>query len=188
MKELNTIDHGIAEKIYLIRGVKVMFDKDLAEMYGTTPIRLRQQVKRNSERFPEHFMFQLSENEIDLMVSQNVIPSRQSLGGSLPYVFSEHGILMLANVIKSQQAIAMSIKIIEVFIKFREMLISQKDLMLKFEQIEKLVIQHDDDIAAIFKALKQLLLQKNEPRNPIGFKLNGEANFVISIRVRGRKL
>lgn len=165
-------DAGIAEKIYLIRGVKVMIDRDLAEMYGTIPKRLRQQVKRNEERFPGHFMFQLTEEEVDIMVSQNVIPSRQYLGGTRPYVFSEHGILMLANVIKSQMAIAMSIKIIEVFVKLREMLITQKDLLLKFEQIEKLVIQHDDDIQAIFQALKQLIKQKNEPREPIGFKLN----------------
>ena len=150
-----------------------MLDRDLAEMYNTVPIRLRQQVKRNLDRFPEHFMFQLNENEVDALVSHFAIPSRQHLGGSLPYVFSEHGILMLANVIKSQQAIAMSIKIIEVFVKFREMIISQKDLLLKFEQIEKLIIQHDDDIQTIFQALKQLIQQKNEPRQPIGFKLTG---------------
>ncbi|GAB2686745.1 ORF6N domain-containing protein [Mucilaginibacter koreensis] len=171
MEELSTRDQEIAEKIFLIRGIKVMLDKDLAQMYGTMPKRLRQQVKRNLDRFPQHFMFQLSDKEVDFMVSQNAIPSRQSLGGSLPYAFSEHGILMLANVIKSQQAIAMSIKIIEVFVKFREMLISQKDLLLKFEQLEKLVVQHDDDIQSIFQALKQIIQQKNEPREPVGFKL-----------------
>ena len=174
MNELNSSDHEIAEKIYLIRGTKIMLDKDLAEMYGTIPIRLRQQVKRNIDRFPKHFMFQLSDKEVDDMVSQNVIPSRRSLGGALPYAFSEHGILMLANIIKSQRAIATSIKIIEVFIKFREMLMSQKDLLLKFEQLEKLVVQHDDDITAIFQALKQLIQQKNEPREPIGFKLKSK--------------
>jgi hypothetical protein len=171
MKELIMSEQQIAEKIYLIRGVKVMLDRDLAEMYGTIPIRLRQQVKRNSDRFPDHFMFQLTENEVDDMVSQNVISSRQYLGGALPYVFSEHGILMLANVIKSRQAIAISIKIIEVFVKFREMLITQKDILLKFEHLEKLVLQHDDAISALFQALKQLIQQKKEPREPIGFKL-----------------
>lgn len=148
-----------------------MLDKDLAEMYGTIPKRLREQVKRNIERFPHHFMFQLTDEEADFMVSQNATPSKKHFGGTLPYVFSEHGILMLANVIKSQQAISMSIKIIEVFVKFREMLISQKDLLLKFEQLEKLVIQHDDEIQSIFQALKQLIQQKNEPREPVGFKL-----------------
>lgn len=171
MKALSISNDDIAERIYLIRGIKVMLDRDLADLYGTIPKRLREQVKRNIERFPQHFMFQLTDEEVDAMVSQNAIPSRQHLGGSLPFAFSEHGILMLANVIKSQRAIEMSIKIIEVFVKFREMLISQKDLLLKFEQLEKLVVQHDDDIAAIFQALKQLIQQKNEPREPIGFKL-----------------
>lgn len=174
MSRLIMDNQEIADKIYLIRGVKVMLDKDLADMYDVKPIRLREQVKRNIERFPNHFMFQLSEDEANVMVSQNAIPSRKHLGGSLPYVFSEHGILMLANVIKSQQAIAMSIKIIEVFVKFREMLISQKDLLLKFEQIEKLVVQHDDDIQAIFQALKQVIQQKSELREPVGFKLKGK--------------
>jgi hypothetical protein len=91
MSKLQIANSDIAEKIYLIRGVKVMIDRDLAEMYGTIPKRLRQQVKRNLERFPEHFMIQLTDQEVDAMVSQNVIPSRQALGGTLPYAFSEHG-------------------------------------------------------------------------------------------------
>lgn len=173
--ELNNISYNqIADKIYLIRGVKVMLDRDLAELYGVPSKRLREQVKRNKDRFPTHFTFQLNSGEVDFMVSQNVIPSRHYFGGTLPYVFSEHGILQLANVIKSPQAIAMSIKIIEVFVKFREMLISQKDLLLKFEQLEKLVIKHDDEIQAIFKVLKELLQQKNGPREPVGFKLKGQ--------------
>lgn len=110
MSDIETNNSTIADKIYLISGVKVMIDKNLAEMYGTIPIRLRQQVKRNIECFPKHFIFQLSDKEVDSMVSQNVIPSRQSLGGTLPYAFSEHCILMLANVIKSQQAITMSLR------------------------------------------------------------------------------
>jgi hypothetical protein len=170
----NINNHQIADKIYLIRGVKVMLDRDLAELYGVKPFRLREQVKRNGNRFPIHFMFSLTNDEVDFMVSQNAIPSRQYLGGTLPLVFTEYGILMLANVIKSQQAIAMSIKIIEVFIKFREMLMNQKDILLKFEQLEKLVIQHDDDIQSIFNALKQLIQQKNEPREPVGFKLKSQ--------------
>lgn len=174
MKEIIKEDYEIADKIYLIRGIKVMLDRDLADMYGVKPFRLREQVKRNMDRFPEHFMFQLSDEEVKVMVSQNAIPSIKHLGGSLPFVFSEHGILMLANVIKSKQAIAMSIKIIEVFVKFREMLLSQKDLLLKFEQIEKLIVQHDDDIQSIFRALKQLIHQNNAPREPIGFKLKGK--------------
>jgi len=161
----------ISDKIYLIRGQKVMLDSDLSIMYDVKAIRLRQQVKRNTERFPSHFMFQLSQVEVDFMVSQNVIPSRSHLGGTLPYVFTEYGVLMLANVIKSRRATVMSIKIIEVFVKLCELMMGQKDMLLRFEQLEKLLVQHDTDIQALFTALKQLIHQKIEPREPVGFKL-----------------
>lgn len=98
----------IKEKIYFLRGLRVMLDKDLAELYGVKAIRLREQVKRNIKRFPDKFMFQLSESDVELMVSQNAIPSKQHLGGYLPYAFTEHGVLMLANVIKSTRAIQMN--------------------------------------------------------------------------------
>lgn len=104
VKETNQLaipDEIISSKIYLIRNKKVMLDRDLAGLYDIKAIRLREQVKRNMERFPENFMFQLSEKEVDILVSQNAIPSRKHLGGYLPYAFTEHGILMLANVIKS---------------------------------------------------------------------------------------
>src|SRR5687767_4206846 len=86
----------IERRIYLIRGQKVILDRDLAELYQVKPIALRQQVKRNQDRFPEDFMFQLSEKEADVLVSQNVIPSKQSLGGYLPYVFTQEGVAMLS--------------------------------------------------------------------------------------------
>ena len=88
----------IERRIYLIRAHKVMLDSDLAELYGVKPIRLREQVKRNRERFPEDFMFQLNNKEVDIMVSQNAIPSRQHPGGSLPYVFTQEGVAMLSSV------------------------------------------------------------------------------------------
>ncbi|MGV8878082.1 MAG: ORF6N domain-containing protein [Sphingobacteriaceae bacterium] len=100
-----------------MREQKVMLDRDLAELYGVKAIRLREQVKRNPERFPQNFMFQLTEQEVEDMVSQNAIPSRQVLGGTLPYAFTEHGILMLSNVLKSEKAIQMSIRIIEMFVE-----------------------------------------------------------------------
>lgn len=164
-------DEEIMSKIYYIRGQKVMLDKDLAEMYGTETKKLKQQVNRNLARFPDAFMFELNHLENEALRSQNVTLKRGEHSKYLPYVFTEHGILMLANVIKSERAIAMSIKIIEVFVKFREMLSSHKELLLKFEHLEKLVVQHDDDIQAIFQALRQLIQQKSEPREPIGFKL-----------------
>ena len=115
-EEIDTQNNIIQSKIYFIRDQKVMLDRDLAELYDIKPIRLREQVKRNLQKFPENFMFQLTENETDLMVSQNAIPSRQYLGGHLPYVFTEYGALQLANVIKSDRATQVSIQIIEIFI------------------------------------------------------------------------
>src|SRR4051812_37329548 len=96
-KSIIVTDEVVINKIYYTRSQKVMLDRDLAELYGVQSIRLREQVKRNISRFPENFMFRLTENEVETMVSQNAIPSRQHLGGALPYAFTEHGVLMLAN-------------------------------------------------------------------------------------------
>jgi ORF6N domain len=120
-------------------------------------------------------MMQLTEEEVEIMVSQNAIPSKKVLGGSLPYAFTEHGVLMLANVLKSGRAIEMSIKIIEIFVKMREMFLTHKDILLKLEKIEKMITSNDEDIAVLFSYLKQLLKseeQKNEQgsRKRIGFK------------------
>lgn len=112
-------DEVLIHKIIILRDHKVMLDRDLALLYGIKPTRLREQVKRNLSRFPENFMFQLTDYEVDNMVSQNAIPSRQHLGDALPFAFTEHGILMLANIIKSDIAIQMSIRIIELFIKLK---------------------------------------------------------------------
>lgn len=167
-------DEIIKDKIYFLRGQKVMLDKDLAILYGVKSIRLREQVKRNADRFPDRFMFQLSDDEVTFMVSQNAIPSRRHLGGFLPYAFTEHGVLMLANVLKSKRAIQMSIRIIEIFVKLREILLTHKDILLKLEQLEKQVVQNSEDIQMIFHALKQLLNPPQEPRKQIGFKKTEE--------------
>jgi phage regulator Rha-like protein len=161
----------IMDKIYFIRGQKVMLDTDLANLYGVKPRRLREQVKRNLSRFPQHFMFQLNDEEVEFMVSQFATPSRKHLGGSIPYVFTEHGVLMLANVIKSDRAIEMSIKIIDIFVKMREMLLTHKDILLKLEQMEKQITENSGDISHIFSVLKKLVQQSNEPRKKIGYKL-----------------
>jgi hypothetical protein len=160
----------LINKIYELRDQKVMLDRDLAELYNVKAIRLREQVKRNIEKFPEHFMFQLTQQETDLMVSQNAIPSKQHLGGALPYVFTEHGVLQLANVLKSDRATQMSIKIIEVFVKMRELLLTHKDLLLEMEEIRKKVSGQDEKIEAIFNYLKQFVKEQEEPREAIGYK------------------
>ena len=112
----------IETRIFLIRGKKVMLDKDLAELYKVKPIALRQQVKRNKERFPDDFMFQLTNEEVEIMVSQIVIPSKQSLGGYFPYAFTEQGIAMLSSVLNSKRAINVNIQIMRIFTKLREMI------------------------------------------------------------------
>ena len=113
-------------------------------------------------------MFQFTEIEVENMVSQNAIPSKQHLGGYLPYAFTEHGVLMLANVLKSEQAITMSIRIIEIFVKLREVLLTHKDILLKLEQIEKRAVRQDVDIKLIFKYLRELLNPRTEPLRKIG--------------------
>jgi hypothetical protein len=117
-------------------------------------------------------MFRLNENEVEIMVSQNAIPSKQHLGGSLPYVFTEHGILQLANVIKSERATQMSIKIIEVFIEMREYLIQNLSLRNEIEEIRKKLSNHDKNIELVFNYLDELMekQENTEPRKKIGYK------------------
>ena len=181
MNEIQPVlpDEVIASKIYIIRDKKVMLDRNLAELYDIKAIRLREQVKRNTDRFPENFMFQLSEKEVDILVSQNAIPSRKHLGGYLPYAFTEHGILMLANVIKSERAIKVSIRIIEIFVRLREMLLSYKDVLRKLDEIESKYTDHDQKIMLIFEYLKQMEQARQEDpelkiRKRIGFKRSKE--------------
>ena len=173
MSTLNTVsipDEVVMKKIYMIRGHKVMLDRDLAEIYGVKAIRLREQVKRNKERFPENFMMQLTEAEVEDMVSQNAIPSKQVLGGAFPYVFTEHGVLMLSNVLKSEKAIQMSIRIIEVFVKLREVILLHKDVSLLVEQVEKKLIKQDEKIEVLFTYLSKFIEKEEQPRTEIGFK------------------
>ncbi len=177
MSTLNTVsipDEVVMKKIYMIRGHKVMLDRDLAELYGVKAIRLREQVKRNKERFPENFMMQLTEAEVEDMVSQNAIPSKQVLGGAFPYVFTEHGVLMLSNVLKSEKAIQMSIRIIEVFVKLREAILLHKDVSLLVEQVEKKLIKQDEKIEVLFTYLSKFIEKEEQPRTEIGFKRKGK--------------
>jgi hypothetical protein len=176
-KKLTIVEEAIISKIYNVRGQKIMLDRDLADLYGVKAIRLREQVKRNIERFPNHFMFRLSGKEVDVMVSQNAIPSKQHLGGALPYAFTEYRVLMLANVLKSDTAIEVSLRLIEVFVKLREMLLTHKDILIKLEKVEielmkqdRRAVKNEGDIELIFEALRQLLNSPKEPRKRIGFK------------------
>lgn len=160
----------------MIRGQKVMLDRNLAELYDVKNIRLREQVKRNMDKFPEHFMFRLTETETDSMVSQNAIPSKKHLGGSLPYVFTEHGILQLANVLTGDRATQMSIRIIEVFVKMREALTDNLSLKLDIEEIKKKLSNHSKNIELVFNYLDELIEKKDneKPRKKVGYKPDTE--------------
>ncbi|MFT3751588.1 MAG: ORF6N domain-containing protein [Paludibacter sp.] len=144
----------IQSKIYSIRGVQVMLDRDLAQIYGVKPIRLREQVKRNFKRFPSDFMFQLTENEVDYMVSQNAIPSRKHLGGSLPWVFTEQGVSNLSSVLNSDQAIETNILIMRAFVEMRKFILNNGQLFQRLEGLEMKQIETDKRIDQILDALQ----------------------------------
>jgi phage regulator Rha-like protein len=171
----------IENLIYEIRGQKVMVDKDLAALYEVEVKRLNESVKRNIERFPLDFMFQLTQNECDSLRSQ-IATSKNGHGGRryLPYVFTEHGVLMLSNVLNSEKAIAMSIQIIRVFDKLRKYALSKttkdtqieelrKLLMLHIENSDSKFLEHNKKISQIIIALNKLIEQPKQSK-PIGFK------------------
>ncbi len=163
-------DETIINKILLIRDKKVMIDKDIASLYGVSTKRLNEQVKRNIKRFPDDFMFQLTEEEKDEVVANCDHLKTLKYSPNLPYVFTEHGAVMLASVLNSDRAIEVNIQIVRIFTKMKEMLLTNKDILLKLEQLENRVSSHDENIKMIFEALKQLLNPPQGPRKRIGFK------------------
>ncbi len=166
-------DEIIMNKIYLIRDQKVMIDRDLAELYGVETKVLKQQVKRNVERFPGDFMFELTKGEFDNLRSQFVT---SSWGGAryLPMVFTEQGVAMLSSVLRSQQAIRVNIQIMRIFTKIREILTDNLSLKLDVEEIKKKLANQDKNIELVFNYLDELMeKQANpEPRKQIGYKRN----------------
>jgi hypothetical protein len=163
----------VMNKIYLIRNCKVMLDDDLAELYQVETRRLNEQVKRNADRFPEDFMFQLTDSEWENLKSQN---ATSSWGGrrKIPYAFTEHGVLMLSSVLNSDRAIQVNIQIMRIYAKLREILMTNKDILLKLEKLERKLIRQDQDIKVVFGYLRELLNPKAEPQRKIGFKRKEE--------------
>jgi hypothetical protein len=172
-KSMMVADEMIVTKIYLLRGKKVMLDEDLAELYQVPTGRLNEQVKRNIARFPADFMFQLTKEEFENLKSQF---ATSSWGGrrKLPSAFTEHGVLMLSSVLSSERAISVNIQIMRIYTKMRELLMTNQEILLKLEQLERKVDAHDEDIQVIFAYLKQLLDPPQEPRPRIGFRRPGE--------------
>lgn len=177
-KDLKLIPVEIIErKIYLIRGIKVMLSNDLAELYQVETRVLIQSVKRNIERFPPDFIFQLSEKEVESLKSQIVI-SKVGRGGRryLPYAFTEQGVAMLSAVLKSKRAIQMNIIIVRAFIKLREMLATHKNLIREFEKMKRTQKEHGQHIINILNVISQLLNPPPDktPKEPIGFRYRGK--------------
>jgi hypothetical protein len=172
MKELIPVE-VIARKIYLIRGAKVMLSSDLAKLYGVESKVLIQAVKRNIERFPEDFIFQLTSKEFTNLRSQIVT---SSWGGRryLPYAFTEQGVAMLSSVLRSKQAVQVNITIMRVFVKLREMLSTHKELAQKLKQLERKIERHDEEIKVIFDAIRQLTCQPERNKRKIGFRREKE--------------
>jgi len=154
MNKLIIDEQNIQKKIFTLRGHQVMLDRDLAELYQVETRALKQAVKRNIERFPEDFMFELTEDEINLMVSQNVIPSKKYLGGAKPYAFTEQGVSMLSSVLKSKVAINVNIAIFRAFAKMRKFLLANAVIFQKFNHIEQKLLQHDENFEKVFKAIE----------------------------------
>ena len=172
MGEIIIPDEVIMSKILLIRNQKVMIDRDLAELYGVTTKRLNEQVKRNSSRFPENFMFQLTDLEKQQLVANCDHLESLKFSPFLPYVFTEHGTMMLGNVINSDKAIQFSIRIIEVFVKMREFLNDNLSTKLEIEEIKKKLSNHDKNIELVFNYLDELIEKQDNKveRIKIGYK------------------
>jgi len=168
----------IENLILTIRGQRVMLDSDLARIYRVTTGQLNQALKRNSKRFPADFAFQLTRQELAALISQSVI-SKTGRGGrqTPPWVFTEHGAIMLASVLNSPLAIEASVRVVRAFVYLREQLASNKKIAQKFAELEKRLDSQDESIATLFEAIRQLLepAEPGQPRREIGFHVKEQA-------------
>ena len=165
MKTVITIAQ-IENKIFLVRGQKVMLSTDLAQLYEVEPRVMVQAVKRNIDRFPEDFMFQLTEQEFVNLKSQIVTSSWGGLRRAIPYAFTENGIAMLSSVLNSKRAIQVNIQIMRTFTKLRELIASHKDLTRKLNDLEK---KYDSQFQIVFEAIRQILEVAEKPKKKIGY-------------------
>lgn len=156
----------IERSILFIRGHKVMLDSNLAVLYGVTTKRLNEQVNRNRDRFPDDFMFQLTKLEFANLKSQN---ATSSWGGrrTLPFAFTEHGVVMMASVLNSSIAVHASLQVVRTFVRLREILSTHKDLARKLNALEK---KYDSQFSLVFDAVRKLMTPPTLKRRPIGFK------------------
>jgi ORF6N domain-containing protein len=160
---------GIARSILLLREQKVMLSQDLALLYGVPVKALNQAVKRHAARFPADFVFQVSAKEFENLKSQFVTSSWGGLRRALPYAFTEQGVAMLSSVLNSERAVKVNTAIMRAFVKLREAIDTNRELAHKFAELEQRVGKHDDEIAAIIDAIRQLMAPPEKPRREIGF-------------------
>jgi hypothetical protein len=166
---------NLESAIHLIRGQRVMLDSDLAAIYGTSTMRLNEQFKRNRKRFPDDFAFVLTREEFTNLISQNAISRSHGGRRTLPVAFTEHGAIMLASVLNSHIAVQASVRIVRAFIRLREMVAANVQLAAKLKELELRFDSHDQAIANLFAALKQLLEPSEAPkRREIGFHVREE--------------
>lgn len=176
-KDIIIPQERILNKIVILRNEKVMLDVHLAELYEVENRALKQAVRRNLDLFPDDFMFVLTEEEVAMVVSQNVIPTKQHLGGAKPFAFTETGVAMLSSVLKSKRAKEMNIAIMRTFVALRKLALGYAEIMGELEEIRKKVGGQDDQINLIFEYLKQFEQAKQQEldyqnREKIGFKTN----------------
>jgi hypothetical protein len=150
-----------------MRNQKVMIDRDLADLYGVETKHLKQAVKRNLNRFPEDFMFEMIGKEIDHLVSQNVIPSKSYFGGAAPFCFTEQGVTMLSCILNSKTAIEVNLRVVRVFVKMREYALTHKEILLQLVKLEKEIKGNSKDIENILLYLKNLLKKKQNQKSEI---------------------
>lgn len=165
MKSLIPIEY-VERRIFLLRDQRVMLDVDLAQIYGVTAKRLREQLRRNLQRFPDDFMFHLKKNELLEVAANCGDLSRLKYSPTLPYAFSEHGAIMLASVLNSKIAVKASVQVVRAFVKLRELMSSHKDIVRKINSMEK---KYDHQFKAVFDAIRQLMEPTKKKQRPIGF-------------------
>ena len=165
----------IARAILLLRGEKGMLNSDLAALYGVATGRLNRAVKRNRSRFPADFMFELTADEVANLKCQIGISSWGGRRRARPHAFTEHGIAMFSGVLNSERAIKVNIAIMRAFVRLRQMIDTNRELAQRFSELEERVGKHDEEIAAILEAIRQLMTPPEKPRREIGFHVRGKA-------------
>jgi hypothetical protein len=171
------VANKVDSKIFVLRGQRVILDRDLAELYGVQVRQLNQQAKRNAKRFPPAFRFQLSPHELKLLRSQNVISSKGHGGARyLPYAFTEHGAIMAATVLNSERAIEMSVFVVLAFVRMRRAVADNRNVLTKLAQLEHRLEGHDADIQDLMNAIRELMSPPEPSRTRIGFEAPSDAS------------